>query len=1430
MKQILKYVEKSCRHKLLATSIAAFCTSVIATSVTQASDIDIYQEAKSGDITLMFLLDLSGSMNRYYSNASGYSCDMPSGVSDLGRNNATEVRVSGGPSYRRQWCQGSNGVKYYDRITRVKDGMMDLLYGNPELNIQALTNDKVIGLSTFSGSRGFVQVPARRLDAMLDGQTQRQILIETIGGLSATGGTPTARAYAEVGAYMLGTTTLGVAYSGALQLFAERQQWKTCRSWASDNVSCTDWRQGPTGSSTSWNSSSPTNPNPDDMTTFNCSVGGDTATCFREETTSTVTTNTIAYKRIGYAYRTSGGVAGGRRWKTCTNWAATGNPRACTKWSPEGTSGTGNDSWSATTPSGWNDSMASQACPSGVSGSHTADCYVENVYQTIQQPINREYYARKSDWKTCNAWNSTTGNCSSWSSSWSNEQPANLLDMDTLSCSVSSTASTCYYSQGALQESNTASGFPYSVSISKHDTNGDGVDDRYIMPTSISNQINNPEGQQCSGQGIYVLTDGEPSSDSESGGLMTLALGDKGHLFNCEAGNSGWDCISEFTAALLDRGKNPVRLKYKTAVVGFGNSYNNLPSYNKSLSQAQNIQNLGTINTNVKRAARWGIVGEGGWYSGSDSRDVVNSVNDFIGTLSTEIPSVTTGSPTIPKDALNPAILQDDAYYQQFQPTPDKTYGLWAGNLKKYTVGASGKLQGRNNRNVHDSRGRLIEPTVDENGKLLSAVYDFWSYNISSDTTIADADETTLGSRKFAAKGGAWSQLKLRINDNVLQRKLLTNRVGTGTGAAASFTSSNNTLRTVNLDYLTDDTYKDDPERGYLIGLLGYNVDAANPTTISVSSLTAASELRQVGAVMHSLPVLVTNKGKVTYNAATKTIGSTNRDDYVLFGTTQGLLHVVDAQTGQEKFAFVPNEMVENQKEAFLNYTSTTVGVSGLYYGVDAPWTVHTEYVIDGSGNLTVGSGKGANQKGKQLAFGGLRMGGRSYYSLDLQNIDAPKLNFHINPDAATSGPLSYMGESWSKPSIGYVNWAGKRKLVMFVGGGYDRGYENHNYNQANKKGAGVYMFSAEGSDAGSLLWWSSANAGTSSSATKDTGVIKTHHDDLKYSVVGEIRTVDRDGDDLVDHLYFGDLGGQVFRIDLNNKATKLGGFARTPVRLLDLNNAEKSPRFYDMPSFSIYNEKGDVFAVISVGSGNRSQPLQSYTEGATGIVNDAIYNIYDKDVARKDLYTASKLNTQNIKSLALLTEDNRYSNTTPVAPYSTNGWYYQFNNCVAGSDGTREGCNDYKLQSEKVFGTPLAMNYRLYVSTFDSSKPGISGNCGAGVKGESFMSTFCMPFGQCKSKDPADGGGRGEPIGIGIQNITTGNDKVCVGEDCDDQGGDGGSTEDAQKSRVASSSNYCANTGGRILVTTTGAGGVGQETQMCLIPQRWYEKNSLIR
>lgn len=1009
------------------------------------------------------------------------------------------------------------------------------------------------------------------------------------------------------------------------------------------------------------------------------------------------------------------------------------------------------------------------------------------------------------------------------------------LTADTNTPTSRSYAETVAYMMGT-KTSGSGSGFSYSNNETKLADKS-----KYEKPYSLT-QTN--DVAKCSGQGIYILTDGDPTEDDSPQGLMRQALNN--NSFNCGS-NSTWPCSQALAQILLDPAKNPTGLKIKTAMVGFGKSFNSVASYDPNKTQAQNLAAVeaSKANANQKNAAKLGILGEGGWYAGNSSEDIVKSVNTFINNLSTTIPSVTTGSPTIPKDALNPAILQDDAYYQQFQPTPDKSYQLWTGNLKKYLVTTGGILK--------DKKGTAI---VDADGKIV-ANYDYWAEESTS--ANQSADENTVGSDAFALRGGAWSKLLLRTNplnnpsSGTVQRKVFTNRIYSN----GSFVESNNELRQVMPADLTDNTYKNDEYRGYLVRALGYNIDAAMPPT-SLDDLKTAVEFRQTGAVMHSQPILVTNKGKLEFNESTQTMGSTGREDYVLFGTTQGALHVVKAGTsgiaggGEEVFTFIPNEMLVKQKQAFEKPEVTSGGTNQLFYGIDGPWTAYTEYVVDGSGYLTVGDGKG-DQKGVQDVYGGLRMGGRSYYALDLKDIQNPKLKFHINPDEETTGPLSYMGQSWSKPTIGFVNWGGKRTRVMFVGGGYDAngatiacnedkdlvaknvGYECTAYNQTNKIGAGVYMFSAEDTSiqdgkntiaikAGELLWWSSANATTSAASTK-SGTVGINSPNMQYSVVSEIRSVDRDGDDLIDHVYFGDLGGQIFRTDFNNKEKTIGSWAKAPILIFDEHKANgKSPRFYDMPAFSLYNNNGSIFAVVSQGSGNRSAPL--FADSSYDY--DAIYNIYDKDVARTDLYNydsvknpliTKNIKVDNVSGLRLINDDKRKDNTDGKgnilynAPASAHGWYYKFTDCVTGYGK----CDSYKQQTEKVFGTPIALNNKLFVSTFDASKDGLAGDCGAGVKGASLMTTFCLPFGQCAAGDVT--GTTHTMIGAGIHTVTVGN-----GNSSGNGGSTGGGTGGVS-SKLSSASNYCIATGSRVTITVTGSSGSGEQTRMCLVPQRWYEK-----
>ncbi len=1224
---------------VLAMSASAIITTMTCVStMSYASDIEIYQEARSGNISLMFVLDISGSMDYHDANNIEYtSCTSSSRRTETFSENGisyTKVgcrrqsrtyyfkRITVSGSYRYLSCgpEGSvnisdcvnetsrtsaptgysnqtiAGDRYYylesgnatfwDRLTLVKDAMYQLLYG-----ANAIGKDKYLGLTTYSingdGNRGQVRVPVARLgedeDEEITDELHRKRLMTAIAGLQATGGTPTANAYAEAAAYMLGTSTTG----GVKRYAQYGSNWYECNSSTLAN------------------------------------------TCTRSDDTRVRNMSDRYFGEHACRYRN--------------------------KWD--------------------------------------AKCYF-----VAQNNVSGLYAA----------------------------------------------------GSGVL-----ADGFL-----------------NYKMPDSLSVQLqDDAESKQCSGQGIYVLTDGVPNGNDSAQALMKSALVGS-NTFTCNDSDGGWDCVENFNTRLLNQTTNasPRDLQIKTAVVGFGSAYNSIPSYNPNLNVEDNIRLLGTIGAsdNEKRAARWGINGLGGWYAGTSTQDVIDSVNEFINNLTTEIPAVTTGTSTIPIDSLNPSALQNYAYYPQFQPTPDKKYQLWAGNLKKYKVTSSGLLVDKNDDIFVDGQGRILDN------------YDLWSADAV--TGVNQEDGNILGSEKNRLIGGLKSRLKLRTNGGIVQRKLFTDRAATATN---NVYQSTNQLRALDLGLVASA----DAERGYLLSLLGYRVDARRPETITADSIAQADELRQVGAVMHSSPVLITNAGKITYavpeGAAAGTapvLGSTDREDYVLFGTTQGVLHVVDAETGEEKFAFVPNAMVENQKEAFMNYDTTIGGMDKLYYGVDGPWTAYTEYVNAEDDMLTVDEGLNG-RVGKQLVYGGLRMGGRNYYALDLADIDNPTLKFTISPggECSSSNPLGCMGQSWSKPTITWVNWQGEKKLVMLVGGGYDaeglpssissmpettetqrnlkqakikhyRGYEYNDYQQTNKVGAGVYMFDALN---GSLLWWSSANATATNDASENPtlapngGIASTYHADMKYSVVSQIRAVDRDSDGLSDHLYFGDLGGQVWRIDLNNKAgDKANLFAKNPTKILNLSNGEFSPRFYEMPGFSTYSQNGKIFGVVSIGSGNRSQPLAEYNvpnENETSSHRyqyDGVFNVYDKDVARTDLFDlendayqiiGTELNTQNItllnaensvgttpiNQLVAINNNNRFANANLRAPFGlTQGWYYLFKSNL--------------IQSEKVMATPLVINNDMFVTTFDGSKDGMSGDCGAGVKGESFMTLFCMPYGQC--------------------------------------------------------------------------------------------------
>ncbi|WP_257232922.1 hypothetical protein [Acinetobacter sp. YH01012] len=1024
---------------------------------------------------------------------------------------------------------------------------------------------------------------------------------------------------------------------------------------------------------------------------------------------------------------------------------------------------------------------------------------------------------------SCQEWNSQNL-CTRWSSGWTaGYNYSNGYTLNGTGRERAHNAANYYngnYYWGPKTHGNVRySGFSSSVSSSKN-----GI--FYERPASIEAQLGATEEaankRECSGQGIYFLTDGEPEpggtapgSDGKSGtayDLMTASLSSKGNDFSCansqlgkrtpyKNNNNAWNCVGNYAEALLDKSKNPLGLQIKTAVVGFGSGFSSAG------------------NNDVQDAKDWGTIGGGKWYVGTNSQSVVDSINNFINEIQKDIPSMSTGSSTIPVDALNPEIIQPYAYSPQFEPKADPADNrqLWFGNLKKYYVFEGG---------IYSSPTGGSSNIVVKKSKLQD-LDDAW----------AKAGVTYPDNTPVFKKGGVLSKLLLGVVDGVdasnqpikkTGRKLLTEYNFDGTVATDDQITRNFDLNQIDHTYTKNAKTKTDEANRIrsLMALLGIRIeDSVDPTDLDLSQSTAYENLRQMGSIYHSLPVLLTQEGKAVAQRSTTTnkvfVSTTDRKDYVMFGTTQGLLTVVDANNGVEKFSFVPKEIIEKQPETFKeNAGSLSGGKNALYYGLDGEWVAHTVYVTDSDGTMTVKGASRAilgatpaeneNFDGKQWVYGGMRMGGRSYYSLDLTDINKPKLKFHIDPSTGkvysadhptgkAYAAISNMAQSWSKPKLDYVNWMGERKLVMFVGGGYDAGgehgdglyahgirtgyagYEHYNYVQDNKKGSGVYMFDA---DNGDLLWY--ANSDSSGS----NGVAHIGHNDLKYSVASDIKTIDRNNDGVVDHIYFGDLAGQAFRVDFNGTKTSFNSQIN---KILDLHqNDGTSPRFYMSPTFTAHHsaqrKEGAHVVVATFISGNKSSPLLATVDSPSetgkknplGLQYDAVYAIYDYDIHPNGQFfpnshiTARTLSNENATAstshLKLIRDvvrsDNEDTLVKGALAHSTNGWggwYYKFDKKFDGTDA--------EASIIKGLSPLIAMEGSLYVTMYDASNNGTSSSCGAGVKGHSFTQRLCLPTGVCP-----ENANHKYNLGAGIVSLNVGsvdgsNIKSIVVPDPDDIG-----------------------------------------------------------
>ena len=846
---------------------------------------------------------------------------------------------------------------------------------------------------------------------------------------------------------------------------------------------------------------------------------------------------------------------------------------------------------------------------------------------------------------------------------------------------------------------------------------------------------------------------------------------------------SGWSYIADLVKATSTTATTTSKKRIYLATVGFGPLFNT--AVNSSGARVETcdkdgagrnthcyIGSGGVVNTNLGNSDTSPYsntlnadalkmlgdkVGEGdtygtdkpiGGYTYADTGEKVqNALLRFVGAISQgTFEAASFGTYVVPADPMATSASYSYVFAPQFQPkvsgsggTIVSTQQLWLGNLKKYTLNSSGTMV--------DVNGNTV---LKNTGGINTLTQDFWNAE-----NINDGDD--------ALKGGAWSQLSvpnassgtlstvtnasdiqtrpLYINATIPTALTDTNKNKVVAANSLTQLSTQNVLTASYIDSTAGSgttAWRQNVYQPYLLSALGYKltkteleVKTAGYKWDTVDKVKNLNVMQQMGGVLHSDPLLVTLEAKydpTTGVILSNTQSTVNRKDYIVMGSIQGLLHILNQATGKEEMAFLPNEILQdvNRRDALLDVSNTTTSTTNPFYGIDAQWGSWVEYNIDATNNKF--KANIAN------IYGGMRMGGKSYYGLNIKNPSDPKFLFQIDPvngviNSSTSGvsatgnqvtALQAMGQSWSKPTLAKIRFNNQVKNVMIVGGGYDPAYETDGYQPTAttvNAGAGIYIFDAT---TGALLW--DARYGSSN----NTSTVDVKDTNLKYSVVSQIKAFDRDADGLVDNLYFGDLGGQIFRVDLNNGyGTSTTNFGRVN---RFANFSALNQRFYEMPTLSIHDRNGSRFGVLGIASGNRSFPLNKANSN-----DNRIYALYDYDIASSNLYNSTFSKTSN------LTESDLYNwsaiASTNVANLMNNtkkGWYY----VLRETDGTVQTANTgtVKALNGYLVVANTAQFSDFYVSLYNPNHASTQqpNACTGGITGSSVIRRLCLPYGVC--------------------------------------------------------------------------------------------------
>lgn len=664
-----------------------------------------------------------------------------------------------------------------------------------------------------------------------------------------------------------------------------------------------------------------------------------------------------------------------------------------------------------------------------------------------------------------------------------------------------------------------------------------------------------PMATSCLASHVVLLSDGEATRGSPEDKIRKLTGVDA-----CTSGNGNKSytdpeqCGVDLAAWLYGRDHNDV-------VAGEQNIITHTIAFNLNQDKRYYLEDVAEA-------------GGGGAYTAESAGDLVAVFDSIL----KSVLSIDTGftAPGATVNQFNRLTHREDIYFALFRPESGPN---WQGNLKRYRVGKTPDGSGE-----VDIRGADDEVAVDPlTGFFSERAHSFWDEYDMDGRLVTSPDGSKV------SRGGAAARIEVA---GPRARRMYT-WLGDGssipsagvdlTAEAQKFHETNAAI-TAELLGVQDVPGSTSEKAAYRRNLVRWarGVDVRDDDNDDDVNETR----RKMGDPMHSRPVIVnyeTARPATAQGAPEETEAAreARSNSLVFVATNEGVLHAIDAKTGDEKWAFTPKELLDNFKVFYEDDAAAP-----RPYGLDGSLSVWRN---DPEQDFVVTEGT----EDSAYLYIGMRRGGQGYYALDITDPDEPRLAWTVNGE---SGDFAELGETWSRATPARIRINGIAKNVVVFAGGYDTNQDPDPEASApthtvDGTARAIYIVDAK---RGTLLHTLSSPLAAAPSTGGHQSFSK-----MTYGIPGDVRIVDADLDGFSDQLYAADTGGQVWRFDVNpyHGAGSDPLFSGDVIADLAGSRPNDHRRFYTEPDVALIERGGERFMSVSIGSGWRAHPLDRTVE-----------------------------------------------------------------------------------------------------------------------------------------------------------------------------------------------------------------------------------------